>query len=66
MKALVAFIVMALAILTLIEINERIKAKKKQDTGSQVPRDPEDCKENEDCAGCGLVEVCEKEKKTGH
>ena len=57
---------MALAILTLIEINERIKAKKKQDTGSQVPRDPEDCKENEDCAGCGLVEVCEKEKKTGH
>ena len=56
---------MALAVLTLIEINERIKAKKKRDTGVSVSRDPEDCKENEDCSGCGLMDVCEKEKKTG-
>jgi len=54
MKALIAFIVMALAILTLIEINERIKAKKKK----------EDCpKEQPDssaCTDCSLMDVCEK------
>ena len=54
MKALIAFIVMALVILTLIEINERIKAKKKK----------EDCpKEQSDssaCTDCSLMEVCEK------
>lgn len=69
MKALIAFIVMAALILTLIEINERIKAKKNRDTGIPVSRNPEECEkknEAEDCAGCGLVEVCEKEKKTGH
>ena len=65
MKALFAFIGMAVVILALIEINERIKAKKKRDTDIQVSRDSEDCKENEVCSGCGLVEVCEKEKKTG-
>ena len=66
MKALFAFIGMAVVILALIEVNERRKAKKKRDTDIQVSREPEDCKENEDCSGCGLIEVCEKEKKTGH
>ena len=57
MKALIAFIVMAAIILTLIEINERIKAKRKK----------EDCpKEQPDssaCTDCSLIDICEKEKK---
>lgn len=57
MKALIAFIVMALLILTLIEINERMKAKKKKE---DHPRD--DSCENA-CSDCGLVDVCEKDKK---
>ena len=64
---------MALVIVVLIEINERRKAKK----GSKPPSIPlkgedtdEDCKKQtdaEDCSGCGLIDVCEKEvkKKTG-
>ena len=55
MKALIAFIVMAVVILALIEINERIKAKKGRE---------EDCQkenpEQDDCSGCGLLEVCDK------
>lgn len=67
MKALIAFIVMALAILTLIEINERIKAKKAKGEGLEAKGDcPQERAEQGDCSGCGLVEVCEKEKKTGH
>ena len=59
MKALIAFIVRALAILTLIEINERIKAKRpKKDCPQTKPA-------AEDCSGCELMDVCEKEKKTG-
>ena len=54
MKALIAFIVMAVVILTLIEINERIKAK----------RPKEDCtreeKETAACQDCSLLDVCEK------
>lgn len=54
MKALIAFVVMALVILTLIEINERIKAK----------RPKEDCtreqKETAACQDCSLLDVCEK------
>ena len=54
MKALIAFIVMAVVILTLIEINERIKAK----------RPKEDCKREEKetatCQDCSLLDVCEK------
>lgn len=67
MKALIAFIVMAAVILTLIEINERRKAKKNRGTGTQESRDPEACEKTdvEDCSGCGLINVCEKEKKTG-
>ena len=56
MKALIAFIVMAVGILALIEINERRKAKRKK----------EDCPQNkpeqEDCSGCGLVDVCDKSR----
>lgn len=54
MKALIAFIVMAVVILALIEINERIKAKRpKKDCPQNNP-------EQEDCSGCGLLEVCDK------
>ena len=54
MKALFAFIGMAVVILALIEINERIKAKRKK----------EDCpKEQSDssaCTDCSLIDICEK------
>ena len=69
MKALIAFIGMALVIIVLIEINERVKAKRAQNTLGY--RNPEDCQkenpEQEDCSGCGLIDVCEREekKKTG-
>ena len=60
MKALIAFILMAVGILTLIEVNERRKAKKKSDISFQ----PSDCKkeqsETENCSDCGLMEICEK------
>ena len=67
MKALIAFIVMAVLILSLIEINERIKAKRARNTDKSESRNPEDCKkeqsETENCSDCSLIEVCEKEKK---
>ena len=54
MGALWAFLIMAAAIVALIEVNERIKAKKKK----------EDCpKEQPDssaCTDCSLLDVCEK------
>jgi len=60
MKALIAFILMAVGILTLIEVNERVKAKKKSDISFQ----PSDCKkeqsETENCSDCSLMEICEK------
>ena len=60
MKALFAFILMAVGILTLIEVNERRKAKKKSDISFQ----PSDCKkeqsETENCSDCSLMEICEK------
>ena len=68
MKALIAFISMALVIIVLIEINERIKAKKAKGERLEAK---EDCQkenpEQEDCSGCGLIDVCVKEekKKTG-
>lgn len=55
LKALIAFIVMAVVVLTLIEINERVKAKK-------TPKD-EDCQKETDggdCSACELLSVCEK------
>ena len=60
MKALIAFIVMAAVILTLIEINERIKKRKKTDM--QEPQEEKDCAEPS-CAECELMDVCEKEEK---
>lgn len=61
MKALLAFIVMALVIVVLIEINERIKAKRPKDDC------PPEQNAQEDCSACALMDVCEKEqkKKTG-
>ena len=57
MKALLAFIIMAALIVALIEINERIKAKKPK----------EDCtretKETAACQECGLLDICTKEDK---
>ena len=51
---------MAVGILTLIEVNERRKAKKKSDISFQ----PSDCKkeqsETENCSDCSLMEICEK------
>jgi hypothetical protein len=49
---------MAVVVLSLIEINERIKAKRKK----------EDCPQpkgtgNESCSECALIDVCEKEEK---
>lgn len=60
MKALIAFILMAVGILTLIEINERRKAKKNRDTGTPESRNPEECEKKQACSECGLVELCEK------
>ena len=68
MKALIAFIVMALVIVVLIEINERVKKSKveRQKTAAEPLKDEECQKEQsgqEDCSGCGLIDVCEKEEK---
>ncbi len=60
MKELIAFIGMAIVIAVLIEINERRKAKKKQ---TEVSSQPSDCKKEQACAECGLVDICEKEDK---
>lgn len=50
---------MAVVILTLIEINERIKKRKKTDV--EEPKEPKDCVE-QDCSGCALVEHCEERR----
>ena len=60
MKALLAFIGMAVVILTLIEINERRKAKKSE---IESQKSKEDCKKEQACSECGLVDICEKEEK---
>ena len=58
MGALIAFIALGVVVATLIEINERIKAKKPK----------ENCKQeqpsNEDCSACELMSVCDKSKTT--
>ena len=60
MWALIAFIVMAVVILTLIEINERIKAKR-------PPSSKDDCErmkaDDEACNSCSLHAVCEENDK---
>ena len=57
---------MAAVIVTLIEINERIKAKKSP-TNEAEPLKEDEGKINEpgqeDCSGGGLIEICEKEEK---
>jgi large-conductance mechanosensitive channel len=63
MKALIAFIVMALVILTLIEINERLKKKRLRDHEITESREPEDCSEAA-CTDCSLLDICDKDKKT--
>ena len=60
MKALVAFIVMAVAILTLIEINERIKAKKKKEDCPKEQSDSSSSSSSAACADCSLLDICEK------
>lgn len=60
MKALFAFIVMAVVILTLIEINERIK--KRKNTGKPAAQDPKDCAKTA-CTDCSLLDLCDKEEK---
>ena len=55
---------MAVLVLTLIEINERIKAKRKP----QDPKTPqnEDCEKNTDgdCSACELISVCDKKAES--
>jgi len=63
MKALLAFIGMAVVILVLIEINERIKAKKSRNLDISESRNPEDCQKEQACAECGLAELCEKKSE---
>ena len=67
MKALIAFIVMALVIVVLIEINERIKAKRKPSIDSSQKGREEACPPEhtpqEDCSACALIDICEKEEK---
>ena len=54
MKALFAFIGMAVVILALIEINERRKAKhKKEDC-------PKEQSASSSCTDCSLIDICEK------
>ena len=54
MKALFAFIGMAVVILALIEINERRKAKRPQEDC------PKEQSETENCSDCSLIDICEK------
>ena len=67
MKALIAFAVMAVVVLTLIEINERVKSRKsKAESLDEMTKEPEtkdeDCEKNTDgdCSACELLSVCEK------
>lgn len=63
MWPLIAFIVLGIVVATLIEVNERIKAKKRKPTSNSSLKGREtDC--NEACADCSLISVCEKEEKS--
>ena len=72
MKALIAFIGMAVLILTLIEINERLKKKRNQESGGRNQesggRNQESGGRNQDCpdtacTDCSLIDICDKEEK---
>ena len=58
---------MALVIVVLIEINERIKAKRKPSIDSSPKGREEACppehSAQEDCSACALIDICEKEEK---
>ena len=58
MEALIAFIALGVIVATLIEVNERIKAKKHKQNC------PPEKVGNEDCSACDLLSVCEKQKPT--
>ena len=70
MGALIAVIVLGILVATLIEINERMKAKKSRDESREASEESreasEECKKeqpsNEDCSGCGLADACEKSR----
>ena len=68
MKALIAFVVMAVVVLTLIEVNERIKSRKSkvesldEVTKGSETKDQDHCetKTDGDCSACELISVCDK------
>lgn len=52
---------MAVLILVLIEVNERIKAKKSKGEHPKLTDDcPQEKTEQKDCSACALIDVCEK------
>ena len=54
MWALIAFIVLGIVVTTLIEINERIKAKRPKENCMQKEAG------DEACSDCSLAQACEK------
>ena len=54
MWALIAFIILGIVVATLIEINERVKAKK------GIENCPQETASSEACSDCSLAEVCKK------
>lgn len=62
MWALIAFIGLGIVVATLIEINERKKAKKK---AQEQDQEAKDCT-TESCSDCSLLSVCDKEEKNKH
>ena len=54
MWALIAFIILGVVVTVLIEVNERIKAKRPKENCPQVKAG------SEDCSDCELMSVCEK------
>lgn len=61
MWALIAFIALGIIVATLIEVNERIKAKKKPSDPPAQQSDTASCEEA--CSSCELLSVCDKETK---
>ena len=58
MWALIAFIALGVVVATLIEINERIKAKKPKENC------PQEKAGSEDCSACELISVCNKKEQS--
>ena len=56
MWALIGFIILGIVVATLIEVNERRKAKRQ--AKEPEPEAKEEC--NEACADCSLMDICEK------